>query len=78
MYIMLGSRPEITLAMQQVCKYLNNPGKVHRKAVKRIMMYLKGTIDYGTVFKGGDIVLLMYTDSDYAKAPETRATNFFI
>ena len=79
MYIMLGSRPDIALAMQQVSKYLNNPGKSHWGAVKRIMRYLQGTKDYGIVFKGGDDTLSMYTDSDYANDPDTaRSTSGYV
>jgi hypothetical protein len=43
------------------------PTKLHLQAAKRILRYLKGTFDYGIMYKkvsSNDMVA--YTDSDYA------------
>jgi hypothetical protein len=41
------SRPDVTYAVQQVCLYMHDPREPHLNAVKRILRYLFGTIDYG-------------------------------
>lgn len=47
----LTTRPEIAYAVGQTSKFLHNPGRAHWNAVKGVMAYIKGTIDYGIVFK---------------------------
>ena len=46
MYAMLCTRPDICYAVGLVSRYQSNPGEAHWKAVKRILRYLKGTMDY--------------------------------
>ena len=46
MYAMLCTRPDICFAVGLVSRYQSNPGREHWKAVKRILRYLKGTMDY--------------------------------
>ena len=43
MYASLGTRPDITYAVQTVSRFSINPGIEHWEAVKRIFKYLKGT-----------------------------------
>jgi hypothetical protein len=52
MYLMTCTRPNISLAIGKVSRYMSNPGKVHWKAVKWILRYLKGTKDVGLLFDG--------------------------
>ena len=47
-----GTRPDISYAVSQVAKYMSNPGMEHWKAVKRILRYLKGTMDRKIVYNG--------------------------
>lgn len=60
-------------AVAVVSRYLNNPGRDHWLAVKRILRYIKGTIDYGIIYDGSrDRKLIGFTDADYAGDPDTR------
>ena len=46
---------------------MENPSEIHLNAARRVLRYVKGTIDYGVFYKkenGTDLV--GYTDSDYA------------
>ena len=43
MYLMVCTRPDIASAIGQVSRFLENPGKLHWEAVKRIFKYLKST-----------------------------------
>lgn len=44
-----------------------NPSKMHILAAKRVLRYLKGTIELGMFYeRGGEDELVAYTNSDYA------------
>lgn len=67
------SRPDIMFAVGNVSKFLVNPSLEHWKAVKRIMLYLKGTSNQGITYRfDGNNQLVGYCDVDYANDKETR------
>ncbi|XP_055904350.1 uncharacterized protein LOC129940122 [Eupeodes corollae] len=73
LYASQGTRPDIAHAVGVVSKYLSNPGHAHWKAVKRIMRYLKGTIDAKIEYsKNDDSELLAYSDADWANEVDDR------
>jgi hypothetical protein len=43
MYLMTCTRPDISLAIGKVSRYMSNPSKVNWEAVKWILRSLKGT-----------------------------------
>lgn len=45
MYAAQVSRPDICFALSVVSRFNHNPGNAHWQAVKRILRYMKGTID---------------------------------
>ncbi|KAL5543168.1 hypothetical protein UlMin_010878 [Ulmus minor] len=52
---------------------MQNPKKPHLEAVRRILRYVKSTIDYGLLYKKGeDCKLVGYYDADYAGDHDTR------
>ena len=52
---------------------MQNPKKPHLEAVRRILRYVKSTIDYGLLYKKGeDCKLVGYYDADYAEDHDTR------
>ncbi|KAE8732211.1 tir-nbs resistance protein [Hibiscus syriacus] len=54
-------------------RYMQNPKKPHLKVVRRILRYVKSTIDYGLLYKKGeDCKLIGYCDVDYAGDHDTR------
>lgn len=74
-YLAVGTRPDISFAVGYVSRFLQNPTNSHVTAVKRIMRYLKGTIDYGILFSSKNVNNLkfcIYSDADYAGCIETR------
>lgn len=67
MYVMVGSRPDIAHAVGLVSRFMGNPGRVHWKAVKWILRYIKGTFNYSLIFtKGSDFKVEGFCDADYA------------
>lgn len=62
-----ATRPDIMYAVSLISKFMAKPTKIHLQAAKRILRYLKGTFDYGIMYKkGSSDDLIAYTDSDYA------------
>lgn len=81
LYLSKGTRPDISFSVSMVSRYMEKPTKLHWNAVKRIMKYLKGTIDYGLHFnkKQKTLSLCGYSDADFAGDIETRkSTTGFI
>jgi hypothetical protein len=76
---MLGSRPDIAFAVSCVSRYASNPTHDHMEAVRRIFLYLQGTINYELTFQGDLRSLQGYSDSDWAGDSATsRSTAGFI
>ncbi|KAE8673443.1 Detected protein of unknown function [Hibiscus syriacus] len=67
------TRPDISYAVGVMSRYMQNPKKPHLDAVRRILRYVKSTIDYGLLYnKGEDYKLVGYCDADYAGDHDTR------
>ena len=61
------SRPNIALSFGIVARFSVNPKENHLMVVKRIMIYLKETKDYGLYYKKNEkFELRSYTDVDWA------------
>lgn len=71
MYPMIQTRPDICHAVTILSRYNHNPNAKHIAAVKRVIRYLKGSMDYGITY-GTDSALTGYTDADWASDTETR------
>lgn len=62
-----ATRPDIMFVVSLICRYMEQPTKTHLHAAKKILRYLKGTVDYGVFYKtGGKTEIVAYMDSDYA------------
>ena len=69
------TRPDISYAVQQVCLFMHVPHNPHFHSLKRILRYLKGTLDYGIHLPSApDIGLVSYTDADRGGSPDTRCS----
>ncbi|GKD86994.1 ribonuclease H-like domain-containing protein, partial [Tanacetum coccineum] len=67
------TRPDISYAVQQVCLYMHDPREPHFSALKRILRYVRGTLDYGLqLFSSSTTDLVAYSDADWAGCPTTR------
>lgn len=61
------SRPDIQFAVSCVSRFNNNPGKAQWLAVKRMLRYLKGTVEKRlTYHRDGNSEQLGYCDADFA------------
>jgi hypothetical protein len=65
------SPPNITYAVQQVCLHMHTPREPHLIALKRILRYLSGSLDYGLLIQPSPTSeLVVYTDTDWAGYPD--------
>nr|GEU84262.1 ribonuclease H-like domain-containing protein [Tanacetum cinerariifolium] len=56
-----------------VCLYMHDPHEPHLSALKRILRYVQGTLDYGLqLFSSSATDLVAYSDADWACCPTTR------
>src|SRR5277367_2439731 len=73
MYVAIGTRPDISFAVQQLTQFLDCFGMAHWNAAKRVVRYLKGTRDVRLSLGGSSVAALRgFSDSDYANCPDTR------
>lgn len=50
MYLVYGTRSDIAFAVRQLSKYNSNPRKNHLQVVKKVVQYLKGTMQLRLVY----------------------------
>nr|GEY27895.1 ribonuclease H-like domain-containing protein [Tanacetum cinerariifolium] len=63
--------------VQQICLYMHDPREPHLAALKRILRYIRGTLDFGFhLYSSTTISLVGYTDADWTGCPSTsRSTS---
>lgn len=79
MYLVYGTRPDITFAIRQLNKYNADPKKEYLQAIKKIVKYLKKTMEMGFTFERGTnprnllpYSLISYGNSNFVEDPEDR------
>lgn len=73
MYAMLGTRPDICFALSYLSRYQDCASEDLWKALKRILRYIKGSINLKLIYcSREDRPLLGYTDADWAGNTEDR------
>jgi hypothetical protein len=67
------SRPDIAYVVQQVCLHMHTPREPHLTALKQILRYLRGSLNYGLLLRPSPTSeLVVYTDADWVGCPDTR------
>lgn len=66
--------PDIAYAVGIVSRHMERPKMMHLNVAKRILWYVKGTVEYGLVYsaEGRNNVLTGYSDSDLAGHVDDR------
>nr|GEV13183.1 ribonuclease H-like domain-containing protein [Tanacetum cinerariifolium] len=63
---------DLSYAVQQICLYMHDPRDAHFTALKRILCYVRGSLDYGMQLHTSTTQLTAYTNVDWAGLPVTR------
>ena len=72
LYASVATRPDIAQAVGEVSKYNSNPTEAHLTAVKRIMRYLKGTLDLKLSYQKSPGGIEAYADANWAGDIDNR------
>jgi len=72
MFAMICTIPDIAQAVGAVSQYMANPGRDHWNTIKRILRYIKGTLDTALCYEGLESTARDYVDSDFAGDLEKR------
>ena len=73
MYLSLGTRPDMTAAVNMLGRFASNPGPEHFVAAKRVLRYLKATANWGLAYpKESDFNLKTFVDADWAGDTNSR------
>jgi hypothetical protein len=66
------TRPDIAYAVQQMCLHMHTSREPHLTTVKRILRYLRSSLDFGLLRPFPTSELVVYTDADWAGCHNTR------
>jgi len=55
MWLQVATRPDLAFSVNKLACFSHNPGRAYWNALKHILAYVKGTIDYGITYKGDDV-----------------------
>jgi histone deacetylase 1/2 len=67
------TRPDLAFSVNKVCQYLHAPTTAHWTAVKRILRYVKDTVNLGITFrKSSSTLLSAFSDADWAGCIDDR------
>ncbi|XP_062224997.1 uncharacterized mitochondrial protein AtMg00810-like [Phragmites australis] len=67
------TRPDLAYAIQQACLFMHDPREPHLALIKRILRYVKGTLDVGLLIGTSPVTSLTpYLDADWADCPDSR------
>ncbi|GKA99728.1 ribonuclease H-like domain-containing protein [Tanacetum coccineum] len=67
------THPYISYAVQHVCLYMHASREPRLSALKWILRYVRGTLDYGLqLFSSSTTDLVAYSDADWGGCPTTR------
>lgn len=78
-YAMIATRPDLAFAVGLVSRYMSDPKESHWSAVKHILRYMKGTINYAICYDGNSLdPIVGYTDSDWGNdLDDAKSTSGF-
>jgi hypothetical protein len=65
MFLMNCTRPDIAYAVSRLSRYTHSPSNEHWHALKRLLKYLKGTMNLGLVYVGYPAVLEGFCDANW-------------
>ncbi|CAI8599383.1 unnamed protein product [Vicia faba] len=61
------TRPDMMYVVCLISRFMDKPREEHMQITKRVLRYLRGTLDFGLFYKReSDSIPKVYTDSDYA------------
>ena len=75
MYAKVATRADIAIAVSVESQFMSKPSPMHWAAVKRILRYLKGTLDVKLCPGGMDLIMKGYYDADWGGDVKLKKIN---
>jgi len=72
MYLAVSTRPDIAFAVSCLSQFNDRHDESHWTAAKRVLRYLRRSIDLGLVYEPTSKPLRYFVDSDWANCPNDR------
>ena len=74
MYNMICTKPDLAHSISHLSRYMTNPSGEHWEALKRLLRYIKSTINEGLIYRGNKeaIELVGHVDADYTSDRDKR------
>lgn len=76
-YLAVATRPDLAYAVGVLARFSSNPGIEHKGALKHLLRYIKGTLDYGLVYTKPTSPILSpsdlfetFSDADHGGNPD--------
>ncbi|XP_022883572.1 uncharacterized protein LOC111400387 [Olea europaea var. sylvestris] len=67
------TRPDILFVVELISRYIETPTMTHMKVTKRILRYIKCTLDYGLVYSSSnEFKLVGYSNRDWGRDSDDR------
>jgi hypothetical protein len=67
------TRPDISYAVSILSQFMDKTNESHWKAAKKVLRYLKGTMNFGLLYTDKfDVQLAGFSDFDWAGNPDDR------
>ncbi|XP_019159665.1 PREDICTED: uncharacterized protein LOC109156265 [Ipomoea nil] len=67
------TRPDLAYAVNRLCQFMHSPTVDHWALVKRVLRYIKGTLDFGLrLAPSSSTCIHAFSDSDWAGCPVDR------
>ncbi|KAJ7544689.1 hypothetical protein O6H91_09G089600 [Diphasiastrum complanatum] len=60
------TRPNLSFFVHKLSQHMHDPKLYHWKLAKRVLRYISSTLDYELFYKGEDLTLIAFSDSDFA------------
>ncbi|UYV63346.1 hypothetical protein LAZ67_2003803 [Cordylochernes scorpioides] len=79
MFLAVNTRPDIAYITSKLSQYSRQPKQMHWTAIKRVMRYLRGTIDLGVKFERGKTgILKSYTDASWSTTHDGKSYGGYV
>lgn len=79
MYGMIATRPDLSFAVNYFSRYQHEQTEARWKALKRILRYIKGTLNFYLCYKrSGGESLTCYVDADFGSELDRKSTSGFL
>ncbi|UYV62276.1 hypothetical protein LAZ67_1008425 [Cordylochernes scorpioides] len=79
MFLAVNTRPDIAYITSKLSQYSRQPKQMHWTAIKRVMRYLRGTIDLGVKFERGKAgILKSYTDASWSTTHDGKSYGGYV